>query len=464
MKRPSFRTARSTVAWLQAALLLGLPFIRFHNESILRFDVPSLKLYFFGSVVWISEAYFLLLAFLLVLSGLMLVTVLYGRIWCGWACPQTVLSDVARYIERISTWFSRHRVLQGAASHGILFLFSIAVSASLLWYFVSPYDMISDVAARSLGPWTTWSWAVFSLLIYLDIAFIRQKFCSAVCPYARLQSAFFDEHTLTIAFDRTRQEECLGCEACTRVCPSGMDIRQGLQVECINCAECIDACARQMEKRENKPLVGYYRGSESTAIPRLGIPRLPPGVESAFPRLVRTSSREKAVPGGCVVRGSLRLLPDGASLGGKVRPRVIGLSIVLALVAILFVHQISVRMPADLFVVRDEGKAYHQVGIKNLLMNGYQVAIENRTLHPASFTLTITGIHDIEVVGVRNPIMLPPNSRTTMSVYVFVRRKNLTERITRLRFMLQSVDLSEIRINQEAPFVYPERTDKGVEI
>jgi len=416
MKTPSFRTARSVAAWLQAALLLGLPFVTVRNESAVRFDIPSLKLYFFGTVLWISEAYFLLLVFLLLLSGLMLVTMLYGRIWCGWACPQTVLSDVARYLERISTWFSRHGVLQGAASHGILFLFSIAVSASLLWYFVSPYDMISDVAARSLGPWTTWSWAVFSLLIYLDIAFIRQKFCSAVCPYARLQSVFIDERTLTIAFDRTRQDECLGCEACTRVCPSGMDIRQGLQVECINCADCIDACARQMEKRESKPLVGYYRGSESTAI------------------------------------------------GGKVRPRVIGLSVMIALLAVLFVHQVTRRMPVDLFVMRDEAKAYHQTGIKDRLMNAYQVAIENHTLRPASYWLTITGIKDAEVAGIRNPIVLPPNSRTTMNVYVFARRKSLTERITRLRFTLQADVSSELRIVQEAPFVYPERSDRGVEI
>ena len=107
---------------------------------------------FSAAVIWISEAYFLLLVFLLFFIGVMLFTVLYGRIWCGWACPQTVLSDLARSMERKAAWFTRHQVLRTSMSHVILLLVSILVSANLIWFFVSPYDMLSDIRNRSWDP------------------------------------------------------------------------------------------------------------------------------------------------------------------------------------------------------------------------------------------------------------------------------------------------------------------------
>src|SRR5574341_2117639 len=154
MKQLTFHARRSIVAWAQAALMLGLPFVRIGGESALRFDVPSLKLYFFGSVIWISEAYFFLLVFLLFFIGVMLFTVLYGRIWCGWMCPQTVLSDFTRLIQKAAARLTGHPALEGGLSRAFLLLFSVLVSASLIWYFVSPYDMARDVLARALGPWT----------------------------------------------------------------------------------------------------------------------------------------------------------------------------------------------------------------------------------------------------------------------------------------------------------------------
>ena len=411
-----FRTRRRLVAWLQAVLMLGLPFLRIHGESALRFDVPSLKLYFFGSVIWISEAYFLLLVFLLFFIGVMLFTVLYGRIWCGWACPQTILSDLARFIERSASWFTRHHVLRTTRSHVILLLVSLLVSANLIWFFVSPYDMLSDIRNLSLGPWVFWSWTLFTILIYLDLAFVRQRFCRSVCPYSRLQSAFFDDRTLTIGFNRKREDECLGCEACTRTCPSGIDIRNGLQVECINCAECIDACAGQMAPQGKAPLIEYSRGDSG----------------------------------------------DGTQKGP--RARVIGLSIVFAFIAMMLVYQIHIRIPFDFWVFRDESQPYHQMGIKGGMMNAYFLIVENRSLAPAGYRLRIAGIKDAELVVSQNPFLLLPNSSLRIKVYVFVQRKNLIERVTQLHFILENTDSKEIKMVQEAPFVYPERSDKGVEI
>ena len=416
MKPLTYHSSRRLFAWLQAVLILGLPFVRISGESALRFDVPSLRLYFFGSVLWISESFFFLLIFLLIFLGIMLFTVLYGRLWCGWACPQTVLSDFARSIERIAAWFKMHRVLRSLFSHLILVLLSGLVSASLLWYFVSPYDVFADMVNDSIGPWTFWSWVLFATLIYINLAFVRQKFCVSVCPYARLQSAFFDDRTLTIAFDRTRQKECLGCEDCTSACPTNIDIKQGLQVECINCAECIDSCIRQMARRGKKSLINYSKGTTDQAVQK------------------------------------------GA------RPRVIGLSAAFAIIAVLFAHQIFVRMPVDFWVIRDEAQSYHQVGIQGHMLNAYSLAVENRSLQPASYRLSISGIKDAELVLAQNPFIIPGNSLMKIRVYVFARRRDHVERITQLRFLLENTASQEIRVVQEAPFIYPDRSDKGVEI
>jgi len=412
----TFHGRRRLAAWLSAAIILGLPFLRISNESALRFDIPSLRLYFFGSVFWISEAYFFLLILLLFFIGIMLFTVLFGRIWCGWMCPQTVLSDFTRSITAVSNRLANHPSLRTMISHVFILLLSIVVSTNLIGYFVSPYQLFKNIMDNALGPWTSGSWTFFTLLVYLDLAFVRQRFCGSICPYARLQSAFFDHATLTIGFDRSRDDECMQCEACVRDCPMGIDIREGLQVECINCAECIDACARQSAVQNRKPLIRYLFGEH------------------------------------------------GEAVHGKKRPRVAGLSIAFAVLASVFAYQVYLRVPMDFFVLPNEAQAYHQTGFKGTLINAYDLFVENRSLEPAEYHLSVTGIKDAELVILNNPFVLPRDTALHTQIYVLVKRKNLSDRITQLRFTLESTKTPEIKIIREAPFVYPERTDKGVEI
>lgn len=416
MRQFTFRAWRRVAAWTQAVLMVGLPFVRVGGESALRFDVPTLKLYFFGSVIWVSEAYFFLLLFLLFAIGVMLVTVLYGRIWCGWMCPQTVLSDFSRSIERVSAWFIGHRLLRVAISHTVFAVFSALVAVDLIAYFVSPYDLAADVLSGSVGPWTFWSWILFSSLIYLNIAFVRQRFCASVCPYGRFQSAFFDERSLTIAFDTSRSDECLGCEACVRACPARIDIRDGLQIACINCAECIDSCSRQRERYGKDTLVDYRRGT------------------------------------------------GGHNVQAGTRPRVILLSLLLSAIAVMFLYQMYVRVPVDFWVFRDEEHSYYQIGIRDDLLNAYSLLIENRSLSSGIYQLSVSGIKDAELVITHNPFRLPANSSLSLRVYVFAKRQNLTDRTTRLHFTLTNAVSRDIRIGQEAPFIFPDRSDKGVDI
>jgi polyferredoxin len=137
---------------------------------------------------------------------------------------------------------------------------SLLFSAATLWYFVTPGEFLSRLAAGRLGPVLGWSWAVLGVTLFLDLVLVRGRFCATACPYAKLQGVLFDRATLVVAYDQRRDEECIDCLACVRVCPTGIDIRDGLQAECIACAQCVDACVPIMARKGRPTLVDYFFG------------------------------------------------------------------------------------------------------------------------------------------------------------------------------------------------------------
>jgi polyferredoxin len=244
-----WKSKRRAAALVQAAAVLFLPFLQVDGESALRFDIPGMKLLFFGQVLRIGEFHLVLLGTLAILLFSLAVTVVFGRIWCGWICPQTVLPELASWA---ASFLPRRR--QGAVRMLLLFLLSGLVSFSLLAYFVPPAEAaLSLFRSRILTGFFLAQWGV----IFPMLAFLGPTFCRTVCPYSMLQNVLFDGKTLTVAFDRTRSEECPGCELCRKTCPVGIDIREGLQRECIACAECIDACRAFTARKGVAPFVAY---------------------------------------------------------------------------------------------------------------------------------------------------------------------------------------------------------------
>jgi len=256
------KTYRNLAAFVEAVAIIGLPFLRINGESALRFDIPTLRLYLFGKVIWLQEFFVVLLSLLFLMLLFIFITNLLGRVWCGWLCPQTVLLDISQ-----KSGMVRSR-LGLVIPHIVLVPLSLVVSASLIWYFVSPYDFFRIISGETKSPVVIWFFISIFAIVYLDLEFLGRRFCKTVCPYAKLQSTLFDRNTLVVEFDRERADKCMGCDKCVRVCPVGIDIKNGLQMECIACARCIDACGSVTEPRGMKSLIRYSFGEGKVLRPK----------------------------------------------------------------------------------------------------------------------------------------------------------------------------------------------------
>ncbi len=345
-----FGTWRRLAAAAQAIVVLGLPFVSIGGESALRLDVPAGRLHAFGASFAIDEAFVVLAATLLVTAAFLLATLLFGRVWCGWACPQTVLADLTSWVESPRSGHpERSRRGAAAKSKGVwrrllgfaaVAAVSAIAAANLLWYFVTPAEFFRRLAGGTLGPVLGGAWAVLFAVLFLDLAFLRATFCATACPYAKLQGVLFDRATLVVAYDARRATDCVDCGACVRVCPTGIDIRGGLQTECIACAACVDACAPVMAKLGRAPdLVGYFHGE----------------------------------PGG-------RPRP--------LRPAVLALGAATLASAALLVAVIAARSLLDLSALPEAAFAPRR-GADGLVVNAYSVALENHGRAPVTVALAL---------------------------------------------------------------------------
>lgn len=332
------KTYRNLAALLEAAVIIGLPFMRINGESALRFDIPTLRLYFFGRVIWMQEFFVVLLSLLTLALLFIFITNLLGRVWCGWLCPQTVLLDISRKSD-----VARNR-LGMLIPHIILLPLSMVVSASLIWYFVSPYDFLRIISGETKSPVVIWFFISMFAIVYLDLEFLGRKFCKTICPYAKLQSTLFDRNTLVVEFDKDRADKCMGCDKCVRVCPVGIDIKDGLQMECIACAQCIDACRFMTGPRGIASLIGYTFGE-----------------------------------------------------GKVIRPKAVILFL-LSLVSLSFLlYRISTLPPFEFEVLRS-GELY-RVTEKGEVMNIYMLSIKNMRDREITLGITVKGPDRIKVIG-----------------------------------------------------------------
>jgi cytochrome c oxidase accessory protein FixG len=274
-----FARLRVIAVWILLGLYYLLPWIKIGGHQSVLFDLPARKFYILGFTFWPQD--FIYLALLLVTAGLALFffTALAGRLWCGFACPQTVWTEVFVMIERWTegdrqkrikldkaSW-SREKVLRKSSKQILWVTFAAWTGFTFVGFFTPIRELATGVLSMSLGSWETFWMIFYGFATYGNAGFLREQVCKYMCPYARFQSAMFDQDTLIISYDEERGEprggrsknadledaglgDCINCTLCVQVCPTGIDIRNGLQYECIACAACIDICDQVMDKME----------------------------------------------------------------------------------------------------------------------------------------------------------------------------------------------------------------------
>lgn len=270
----TIRTRRNVVMSFLVLLFLSAPWVMLPSGTpLIRLDIPKRMFHLFGGLFIPQEG--LILWFFLLTMGLSLFffTSVIGRVWCGWGCPQTIYTDLFDRIGRLvldSKYGKKDApVAKKYLVYGIWLLISFIASFHWIGYFVSPYEMLDGyLKASTFGETYFYFTLFFTVAMFVDIGFIREQFCKFACPYARFQTILMDEHSWNVTYDfkrgeprrdgKTKLGDCISCNMCVVVCPTGIDIRDGLQVGCIACGKCVDACTHIMAKEEKKTLIGYF--------------------------------------------------------------------------------------------------------------------------------------------------------------------------------------------------------------
>jgi cytochrome c oxidase accessory protein FixG len=247
--------------------------------GLLRVDLSALALELGGRRLPIEELYLLLLLTLTLILLFLFLTLAFGRVWCGWGCPQTALVDLTEGVaRRLGLTVSAGRIggprRQMVLLHGFYLLLALLLGYSLLAYFLPPPELLRRCVAGRLGWSAGLTLSVSAGVIYLDLIWMRRLFCREFCPYGRFQAALIDAGTLTLRFHPAEAHRCIRCNACVRACPVGIDIRNGEQIECINCGRCLDACRRVMQGKRQAGIIRYTFGLTDQGLRALLNPRL----------------------------------------------------------------------------------------------------------------------------------------------------------------------------------------------
>nr|MBF0221647.1 4Fe-4S binding protein [Desulfobulbaceae bacterium] len=391
------------MVWALALTYLLLPFLQVGGESAFRFDVPTLRLHFFETALWVQEFYVVMLASLFSVLFFFLITLVFGRIWCGWLCPQTIISDLTDPIVR----FSKHSFLAKAAAHLILAFWALSVGFSTVCYFVSPYEAIPEILALKLGPVATGSIVVIALLTYFNLVFLRRTFCATICPYAKFQGAITDNKTLKICLDEGRKDECIHCRQCLKVCPTGLDIREGMQMSCIMCAACVDACSAVMSKNNKKGLITYKFGALDTF-------------------------------------GFAEIL----------RPGVLALFLLIAVTFGLFSHQAFFRTAFDFNILPHSlTPRYTKAGET---LNAYVLSIKNMDKKEIALSLTVSDVPDGSELklSITEPLLIPAGIAGKFPL--FIRTKEKIEGDSKITLRLESIENPKQVAEKSAYFIIPQ--------
>ena len=431
-----YQRLRLFTGWPLLAGYFLLPWLQLEGRQAVLFDLPARKFHILFMTFWPQD--FPLLAWLMIIAAFALftVTAFAGRVWCGYTCPQTVWTSIFMWIEqrvegsrnqRIkldqASW-TAGKLLKKIAKHGMWLGFAFYTGLTFVGYFYPVRDLVYDILTLQVGAWGG-AWTVFfTLATYINAGWMREQLCIYVCPYARFQSVMFDPDTLIVAYDTQRGEprgarrrdadrqasglgDCISCQLCVQVCPTGIDIRDGLQYQCIGCALCIDACDSVMDK------MGYETG------------------------LIRYASERELV-------------------GGKthwIRPRLTGYVVAILVMATAFSWRIYTRIPLEMTVIRDRNQLYSET-VAREIANIYTLQILNMDEEVHSYRLRIEGLEGARLEG-ESELILDAGEVRTLPLRVLAPAELFDRPSTPFTFVIESDDGSEFASSAESRFLIP---------
>lgn len=432
-----FARLRIAAVVLLLGLYYGVPWITWNGQQAVLFDLPARQFHLFGITFWPQDFFYLTTLLIIAALSLFFFTALAGRVWCGYACPQTVWTETFLWIERKiegdrgqqmkldkSPWTARKLAIKGS-KHAVWIVYALYTGITFVGYFVPIRELFPRVLTLDTGGWEAFWVLFYGFATYGNAGWLREQVCLYMCPYARFQSAMFDRNTLVISYDEARGEprgprkrnidykaqglgDCIDCTMCVQVCPTGIDIRKGLQYECIACAACVDACDQVMDK------MNYPRG------------------------LIRYTT-ENALEGKPV-----RIL----------RPRVIIYSLLLLGLLTALITSIALRTPLELDVLRDRNVLYRTVEMGEV-SNAYTLKILNMDQSEHSYRLSVAGIEGLSLVTDREEFRAASGEVLTVPVSLRVDPIQLDSPSNEVVFTLQAIDDPELRVETSARFLGP---------
>ena len=433
---------------LTQLVFYGGPWLTWNGRQAVLFDLAQRKFYIFGLVFWPQDIVYLAVLLIICAYSLFLFTAVAGRLWCGFACPQTVYTEIFMWIERKVEGerlarmkldkqpLSARKITLKGVKHGLWIALALWTGFTFVGFFTPIQTLGHDVLSLHTGPWETFWMLFYGFATYGNAGWMREQVCKYMCPYARFQSVMFDPDTLIITYDRERGEprgsrarsaehkskglgDCVDCGICVQVCPTGIDIRNGLQYECIGCAACIDGCDQVMDK------MGYPKG------------------------LIRYST-ENALKSHMPAQGILMRI---------FRPRVLIYTAVLWAIIIATLVVLYNRVPLKVDVIRDRGNVMHDENAAEV-QNVYRLQIMNTQENARDMRISVSGLDGIGIKGAPGLIRVAPTSSLMVPVRVEAPRASGSRGSNRIQFAVEAIDpvhpeRAPFNVIEKASFVIP---------
>lgn len=431
-----FTRLREIAVVVLLGLFYGVAWLQWDGHQALLFDLPARKFHIFALTLWPQDFLYLTLLLIIAALSLFFFTALAGRLWCGYACPQTVWTELFVWIEQWTEGkrsrrmkldrgpWTAEKLLRKTAKQILWVTLAAWTGFTFVGYFTPIRTLGAGIASLSLGPWSSFWIFLYGLATYGNAGFLREQVCKYMCPYARFQSAMFDKDTLIISYDETRGEprgprrrgtaaraaglgDCIDCTLCVQVCPTGIDIRHGLQYDCIACGACIDACDEVMDK------MGSPRG------------------------LIRYTTEHA--------------LHERAT--HVVRPRMLVYASLLLLATGALLYSLFTRMPLILDVIRDRNALYREVHGERI-ENTYSLKVINLDDKPHAYRLAVSGMPGLELTAPAEPITVASGSVSNIPARLEA-PVTAAGGVHRIVLTLTALDAPRIEVHEKTRFIGP---------